>query len=388
MDIVNYIEGKYREIKPYEDIEFLKLYSWVNQSQLKSIFSTVHHLMVKNYSRMNERLPTNEHVNHFWAENSRELLLAIETIQGLHRVLDGSEYAFDIDSYYSTIIEKSLSFLSKSSGSEIPAHMGKVEIYYTILIFVHSNLINTSISQNDKRYSVLKAVGEGSYAKVYKYKDEFYHKNFALKRARKDLNAEEIKRFYREYDEMKKLKSPYVVEVYSYLNNNEYTMEYLDCSLSNYIKKNNQKLSHSEKRNLINQVLKAFKYLHSKGLLHRDISPSNILLKIYDDVVVVKIADFGLVKVPNSQLTNLNTELKGSFNDSGLVTEGFQNYDILHETYALTKLIFFIITGKTNVSNIKNPSLKQFVQKGLSADKSKRYQSVSELNIAVTALKE
>lgn len=165
-------------------------------------------------------------------------------------------------------------------------------------------------------------------------------------------------------------------------------MEYLDCSLSNYIKKNNQKLSHSEKRNLVNQVLKAFKYLHSKGLLHRDISPSNILLKIYDDVVVVKIADFGLVKVPNSQLTNLNTELKGSFNDSGLITEGFQNYDILHETYALTKLIFFIITGKTNVSNIKNPSLKQFVQKGLSADKSKRYQSVSELNIAVTALKE
>ena len=50
MDIVNYIEGKYREIKPYEDIESLKLYSWVNQSQLKNIFSTVHHLMVKNYS--------------------------------------------------------------------------------------------------------------------------------------------------------------------------------------------------------------------------------------------------------------------------------------------------------------------------------------------------
>ena len=169
MDIVNYIEGKYREIKPYEDIEFLKLYSWVNQSQLKSIFSTVHHLMVKNYSRMNERLPTNEYVSHFWAENSRELLLAIETIQGLYRVLNGSEYAFDIDSYYSPIIEQSLSFLSKSGGSEIPAYMDKVEIYYAIPIFVHSNLINTSISQNDKRYFVLKAIGEGSYAKVYKW---------------------------------------------------------------------------------------------------------------------------------------------------------------------------------------------------------------------------
>lgn len=139
---------------------------------------------------------------------------------------------------------------------------------------------------------------------------------------------------------------------------------------------------------MVNQVLKAFKYLHSKKLLHRDISPSNILLKIYENVVVVKIADFGLVKVPDSQLTNLNTDLKGSFNDSGLATEGFQNYDILHETYALTKLIFFILTGKTNVSNIKNASLNQFVQKGLSTDKSRRYKSVNELSNAVTQLRE
>lgn len=323
----------------------------------------------------------------FGLKNSRELLLAIETIQSLHRVLDGSKYAFDIDSYYSTVIEKSLAFLSNSGGSEIPPYMDKVQIYYAVPVFLHSNLVNTSISQNEKRYSVLKDVGEGSYAKVYKYKDEFYHKNFALKRAKKDLNDEEIDRFHREYDEMKKLNSPYVVEVYRYLNNNEYIMEYLDCSLLNYIKKNNQNLSYAEKQNLVKQVLKAFKYLHSKGLLHRDISPSNILLKIYENVVVVKIADFGLVKVPNSQLTNLNTELKGSFNDSGLATEGFQNYDILHETYALTKLIFFIITGKTNVSNIKNASLNQFVQKGLSADKPKRYQSVNELSSAVTELR-
>lgn len=388
MDIVNYIEGKYREIKPYEDIEYSDLYSWVNQSELKIIFSTVHRLMVKNYSLMNERLPTKEYSAHFWAENSRELILAIETIEGLHRVLNGSKHAFDIDSYYSTVFEKSLAFLSNSGGSEIPPHMDKVIIYYKIPVFLHHNLVNTSISQNEKRYSVLKDVGEGSYAKVYKYKDEFYHKNFALKRAKKNLNDEEIERFHREYDEMKKLDSPYVVEVYRYLNDNEYIMEYLDCSLLNYIKKNNQNLSYSEKRNLVNQVIKAFKYLHSKNLLHRDISPSNILLKIYENVVVVKIADFGLVKVPDSQLTNLNTDLKGSFNDSGLATEGFQNYDILHETFALTKLIFFILTGKTNVSNIKNASLNQFVQKGLSADKSKRYKSVNELSNAVKQLRE
>lgn len=105
----------------------------------------------------------------FGLKNSRELLLAIETIQSLHRVLDGSKYAFDIDSYYSTVIEKSLAFLSNSGGSEIPPYMDKVQIYYAVPVFLHSNLVNTSISQNEKRYSVLKDVGEGSYAKVYKW---------------------------------------------------------------------------------------------------------------------------------------------------------------------------------------------------------------------------
>lgn len=73
MDIINYIEGKYREIKPYEDIEFIELYSWVNQSKLKSIFATVHRLMVKNYSLMNERLPTNKYAAHFWAEKQSRI---------------------------------------------------------------------------------------------------------------------------------------------------------------------------------------------------------------------------------------------------------------------------------------------------------------------------
>ncbi|XQF94187.1 protein kinase domain-containing protein (plasmid) [Pseudoalteromonas espejiana] len=49
--------------------------------------------------------------------------------------------------------------------------------------------------------------------------------------------------------------------------------------------------------------------------MHRDISPKNILLKEYDDVAVVKIADFGLVKIVDSELTSENTDFKGYYND-------------------------------------------------------------------------
>ena len=78
------------------------------------------------------------------------------------------------------------------------------------------------------------------------------------------------------------------------------------------------------------QLLKACKYLHKKEYWHRDLSPTNVLIKIYDDVLVVKIADFGLAKNPANQLTTVNTEFKSYFNDPNLKLEGFNNCAMPH----------------------------------------------------------
>ena len=178
---------------------------------------------------------------------------------------------------------------------------------------------------------------------------------------------------------MKSLNSPYIIDVYSYNNDdNSYVMEYMDFTLDKFIKLNNDKISLGVRKSIILQLLKACKYLHEKEYLHRDLSPTNVLIKIYDDVLVVKIADFGLAKNPANQLTTVNTEFKGYFNDPNLKLEGSNNYAMPHEIYALTMLIYFISTGKTNTSKIDDVKLKQFVQKGL-RDKANRYKSVDEL---------
>lgn len=62
----------------------------------------------------------------------------------------------------------------------------------------------------------LKLIGECSYAKVFKYKDNFYNKYFALKRAQIGLNAKELERFKLEFDSMQSFNSPYILEVYSF----------------------------------------------------------------------------------------------------------------------------------------------------------------------------
>lgn len=237
---------------------------------------------------------------------------------------------------------------------------------------------------NDAIYANMRLIGEGAYAQVFKYKDEFYQKSFALKRAKNDLDDKEKLRFKREYEEMHSLHSPYIVEVYSFNEEKyEYTMELMDCSLQAYIFKNNDKLTVRERRSIIYQVLRAIRYLHSKQIFHRDISIKNVLLKQYDDVLVVKLSDFGLVKIADSDLTSTNTESKGSLNDPALRIEGFKNYGLLHEIYALTLLCAFVLTGKQRWDRITDPTIKAFVEKGTNPVKEKRFQSLDELSQAV-----
>lgn len=386
MNIDNYIESQYREIYSRLNIEYIDLYKCFKLQKLQEIFATIHHLCIENYKLMNQRLPTGEFGNHFWAEPSRELILAINTALGMQRTLKNTEYAFEIDDYYREVFAKSEEFLSASGGSQIPPNMKKIEIYYTIPIILPTNAIKINSGLSEKNVA-LKLIGEGSYAQVFSFFDDYYKRKYVLKRAKKNLSEKEVERFKQEFKEMKSLSSPYIVEVYRYEDDtNEYIMEYMDCTLDKYIEKNNASLTNKDRKLIVNQILRAFKYIHSKKLLHRDISPKNILLKKYDDVNVVKVSDFGLVKVPDSHLTTINTEFKGYFNDQNLLIEGFQNYGILHETFALTRLVYFVMSGKTRMDNIKDVNLSSFVKKGLSPNLSERYQNIDEIISAVKGL--
>ena len=237
---------------------------------------------------------------------------------------------------------------------------------------------------NEHIYAGMKSIGEGSYAKVFRYTDEFYKRDFVLKRAKSDLNEKELQRFKREFEEMQSLNSPYIVEVYSYNDTkHEYIMELMDYTLEKYISTHNQSMTLQERRNIIMQLLRAYGYLHSKNIYHRDISPKNVLLRQYDDALVVKLSDFGLVKIVDSDLTSENTDLKGSLNDPALKVEGFGNYGLIHELYAITLLFTYILTGKTNWAKITDPIIKSFMDKGTNPDKSKRFQTLDELAWAV-----
>lgn len=388
MNIENYIESQYRELLLCSQInaEYSDLYKSFRNQKLREILMTLHHDLVGLFRTMNERLPTGEHEAHFWAEPSRDLIKRIEIIFSLVSSLKETPLAFQIDPYYLDLLTRCRDFLSSSGGSSLPPNMAKVELYYTLPIFLPLSSITISHKQQDFTFD-LKLIGSGSYANVYKYKDTFYNRPFILKRAKKELTDKEVARFKREFDVMNDLSSPYILEVYCYNpDKNEYIMEYMDYTLDGYIAAHNSTLTIVQRKGIAQQILRAFDYLHSKGHLHRDISPKNILIKEYDDTLVVKLSDFGLVKIPDSTLTTVNTEFKGYFNDPALVVEGFNTYGIVHETYALTRVIYFVMTGKTNTEKITNHNLRAFVEKGLNPDKIKRFQNIRDMISAFKAI--
>lgn len=391
MNIENYIESQYRELLLCSQInaEYSDLYKSFRNQKLREILMTLHHDLVGLFRTMNERLPTGEHEAHFWAEPSRDLIKRIEIIFSLVSSLKETPLAFQIDPYYLDLLTRCRDFLSSSGGSSLPPNMAKVELYYTLPIFLPLSSITISHKQQDFTFD-LKLIGSGSYANVYKYKDNkdtFYNRPFILKRAKKELTDKEVARFKREFDVMNDLSSPYILEVYCYNpDKNEYIMEYMDYTLDGYIAAHNSTLTIVQRKGIAQQILRAFDYLHSKGHLHRDISPKNILIKEYDDTLVVKLSDFGLVKIPDSTLTTVNTEFKGYFNDPALVVEGFNTYGIVHETYALTRVIYFVMTGKTNTEKITNHNLRAFVEKGLNPDKIKRFQNIRDMISAFKAI--
>jgi serine/threonine-protein kinase len=375
VNIDNFIEGKYKYLEEYLDKTYIPLYINFKDTRIQEIFSTIHSQIMKLFKEMEPSIPG----GYFRAKPTRDLLNFIETTEELQNRLLKTDYAFNIDNYYEEIFIKCKSFLQKH-GSTIPSNFEKVDIYYKKPLFVSTRTIK--ILYGTKFFFPIKLIGEGSYANVYKYKDTFYNRTFILKKAKDELDDKEIERFKKEFETMSKLKSPYIVEVYCYDEiKREYIMEYMDSTLSDYINENNQKLSKSERKSICFQIIKAFSYIHSKKMLHRDISPKNILIKCYDDnTKVVKISDFGLVRIPDSTLTTRNTEFKGFFNDRSLL-EDFDKYSKEYETYALTKVIAFIMTGKinVNVNEITDKILKDFIKKGLNKEIEKRFQGVAEM---------
>lgn len=367
------------EIDPEDaEPEYLALYS-AEVAPLDGIFAVVHEKLNNHFRFMNTKMNMGRHFN---AENSRNLIDLMDEIGDIRKSLKRAGVVFEMREDYKKLLEECRSFLVYAGGSPIPDALEQIDVErFEPVMFTTAR----APQRKEDAAPPLTLVGEGSFAFVHKYDDPLYNKTFAVKRARPGIAERDLARFRAEFDLMRNIRFPYIVEAYEYdENRNAFTMEYCDETLGEYIRRGNATITWPTRKRVALQFLYGLNYLHLRGLMHRDISRSNVLVKKYDmGAVLVKLSDFGLHKHQDSDFTRTDTEMKGSIIDPLL--ESFKDFRATNDIYAAGALISFIFTGKVGLGVAKG-QVGDVVDKATSAVASARFDSVAEMIAAVEAL--
>ncbi len=256
------------------------------------------------------------------------------------------------------------------------------------------------------RYEVVKELGTGAMAVVYKAVDPLIGRTVAIKTIKIDASvglehAELRQRFYREAQNAGNLNHPNIVTIYDIgaEGNIDYiAMEFVEGeSLQDWMVK--YPIPPVEQTvAIIKQIASGLDYAASHGIIHRDIKPANILLTLD---MKAKIADFGIAKISTSKFTQTGAVIGTPSYMSPEQAMG-KTLDGRTDIFSLGVIFYEILTGEkpfsgTNPSTIiykiiheepvqpqqlnvtLHPAFNAIVGKMLAKDPDKRYQSCSQL---------
>ena len=198
----------------------------------------------------------------------------------------------------------------------------------------------------DNRYELLEVIGSGGMAIVYKAKCHRLNRLVAVKVLKSDLaeDADFRRRFRDESQAVAMLSHPNIVSVYDVSRGEtEYiVMELIDgITLKQYMEKRGQ-LNWREALHFITQIMKALAHAHSRGIIHRDIKPQNIMV-LRDGSV--KVADFGIACLANSANT-LTQEALGSVHYMSPEQARGDRTDARSDIYSAGVVLYEMLTGR------------------------------------------
>lgn len=356
---------------------FTRLY---DDAEYGHAFAVIHDQLNTHFVAINGRAET---TGHYWADNSRALIDLTKQVEQDLYDLNRLGVEAHLDPRYQAALDRCGQWLSRSGGSAVPDDFEPIDIIeYEPAVTQDSKALQ--LKKSEAKVD-LKMVGEGSFANVYSYVDPDYGIRFAVKRAKRTISDRDLERFRREFEVMKELSFPYVVQVYRYDDaKNEYRMEFCDENLRTYIATRNNTIKFSHRKRIALQLLYGLNYIHSVHLLHRDVSLQNVLMKVYSSgAVLVKLSDFGLVKAGNSDFTRTKTEMKGTIRDPQLGS--FADYQLAHEIYAVGFVLAYIFTGRESLPS-PDSVLGGIIAKCVDANTAQRYDGVLQLIDAVESL--
>lgn len=159
------------------------------------------------------------------------------------------------------------------------------------------------------RYEVVSHIGQGGMADVFLAVDTILNRQVAIKILRADLSSDTVSilRFEREAQAAASLAHPNIVEIYDvgeYKDHHYIVMEYIAGKTLKQVIRSRGPLVNEEAVDIMKQLCSAVAEAHSRGIIHRDIKPQNVIVKADGSL---KILDFGIATALGSvQLTQAN----------------------------------------------------------------------------------
>ena len=255
----------------------------------------------------------------------------------------------------------------------------------------------------DNRYEILELIGTGGMAYVYKAKCHLLNRLVAVKILKSELanDADFRRRFKDESRAVAMLSHPNIMAVYDVSRREDMdyiVMELLDgITLKQYMERRGQ-MDWREALHFITQILKALSHAHSRGIIHRDIKPHNIMI-LRDGTA--KVTDFGIACLSNAAQT-LTQEALGSVHYISPEQATGSRPDARSDIYSAGIVLYEMLTNRLpfegdnavsvaiqhlnsvplsprEINSDVPPSLELICMKAMASDISKRYNSADEM---------
>lgn len=255
----------------------------------------------------------------------------------------------------------------------------------------------------DNRYEIQEVIGIGGMAIVYKARCHRLNRLVAVKILKDEFSKDEEfrRRFQAEGQAVAMLSHPNIVSVYDVSTADEadyIVMELIDgISLKQYMEKKGV-LNWKETLHFAIQISKALEHAHSRGIVHRDIKPHNIMVLKNGSV---KVADFGIARVMSKGNT-LTKEALGSVHYISPEQAKGGRVDDRSDIYSLGTVMYEMMTGRppydgespvavaiqhinggAKMPSVLNPNipggLEQIIMKAMAHEPSARYNSATAM---------